>query len=64
MYKLKNLQIFEFINKNRLAKKIGAGASTMSLIFKGKGCDKKTAYAITKCLDGNKEIEDYFIREV
>lgn len=46
-----------------IAKTVGITEGYISQIFqKGKTCSKKTAYAITKAINSEAEIEEYFIR--
>lgn len=57
----KELSIY---NISKVAKTIGINAQTLSeMIRKDRTCMKLTAYCITKFLDSDKEIEDYFIRK-
>lgn len=66
MYRLndkakKLLSNFKF---KAIAEIIGINASTLSaMVKKNKTCMKLTAYCLTKLLDANAEIDDYFIRE-
>lgn len=47
-----------------IAKTVGINASTLSaMVKKNKPCMKLTAYCLTKLLNADAEIEDYFIRE-
>lgn len=47
-----------------LCETVGITQPTMSNIINGKvACRKVVAYCITKYLDENAEIEDYFIKE-
>lgn len=51
------------INQTKASKIIGLTQPCLSNILNGKvACRKVVAYCITKYLDENKEIEDYFIR--
>lgn len=52
-----------FINK-KIAEQIGVHVNTISSIkrFK-KPCNKQTAYCITKFINNEAEIEDYFTRK-
>lgn len=46
-----------------IANVVGITEGYLSQIFqKGKTCSKKTAYAITKAINSDAEIENYFIR--
>lgn len=52
------------INKTVASEIIGISRSHLTQIINGKlMCTKVTAYCITKYLDENAEIEDYFIRK-
>lgn len=45
-----------------IANIVGISEGYLSQIFqRGKNCSKKTAYAITKALNSDAEIENYFI---
>lgn len=47
-----------------IAKTIGINSDTLSkMVKKDKPCMKLTAYCLTKLLNENAEIEDYFIRK-
>ena len=47
-----------------IAKTIGINPDTLSkMVKKDKPCMKLTAYCLTKLLNENAEIEDYFIRK-
>ena len=53
----------KFDNVGKAAKVIGVDISTLSRILHGKQkCSKIMAYCITKYLDQNAEINDYFTR--
>ena len=59
MYLFKNTDIK--INKTKASKIIGCDRSYLSLILNRKrSCTKRLAYFITKYLDAEKEILDYF----
>lgn len=61
MYIIKEDANIDVINQSKLAEKVGIAQATMNRIFKGKqSCSKMTAYAITKLINENAEIEDYF----
>ena len=66
MYKFKIEKKNELTNKYKLsdvADMIGLNLSTISRIINGKqACKKVVALCITKLLDQNKEINEYFIR--
>ena len=62
MYKFRQDVIYN-INQTKASKIIGLTQPCLSNILNGKvACRKVVAYCITKYLDENKEIEDYFIR--
>lgn len=51
------------VNKSKAGREIGLSQVSMSNILLGKRpCPKTTAYCITKYLDPNSEIEDWFIK--
>ena len=63
MYKFK-AEIPIKINKTSACEIIGLSRSVLSNILNGKvNCRKVTAFSITKYLDNNAEIEDYFIKQ-
>lgn len=52
------------INKSLAGRIIGLSQPSISKILNGKvACRKVVAYCITKYLDKNAEIEDYFVRK-
>ena len=52
------------INQSKACKIIGIAQPTLSNILNRKvSCRKVVAYCITKYLDDNAEIEDYFIKK-
>lgn len=65
MYKFKKERIEEVKNKYKLdylADKIGITRVNLSYIINGKSTTKKTtAYCITKAINPNAEINDYFL---
>ena len=62
MWWIKSLDTGKPYNKTQMAKIIGTHPDTLRKIFNGKkGCTRLVAYSITKFLDNNKELEDYFI---
>lgn len=62
MYKFRQDVTYN-INQTKASKIIGLTQPCLSNILNGKvACRKVVAYCITKYLDENKEIEDYFIR--
>lgn len=61
MYELKDIEKVAIINQTELAKKVGINQATLNRIFnKKQKCSKVMAYAISKCISENDEIEDYF----
>jgi plasmid maintenance system antidote protein VapI len=61
MYLLK--KSIEIKNIGKTAEKIGINISTLSrILHKKQKCSKIMAYCITKYLDQNAEINDYFTR--
>ena len=61
MYKFKNKEYAQSYNKEQMAKIIGLNPDTLRRVINGKQeCSKLVAYCITKFLDYNAEIEDYF----
>lgn len=62
MYILKNEIKIE--NETKASKIIGIDIATLSrILHKKQKCSKILAYCITKYMDHNAEITDYFIRE-
>jgi len=63
MYKFKNKEDAQSYNKEQMAKIIGLNPDTLRRVINGKQeCSKLVAYCITKFLDYNSEIENYFIK--
>lgn len=61
MYQFKDIKVK--INQTIASEVIGITQPNLSKILNGKvACRKVTAYCITKYIDENAEIEDYFIR--
>lgn len=61
MYLIKQQEKLNIINQSELARIVGINISTMSRIFnKKQNCSKVIAYAITKAINQNAEIEDFF----
>jgi len=61
MYRIKEIDLLEDYNKVKVAEKIGLHPDTLRKILNGKQeCSKLVAYCITKYIDSNAEIEDYF----
>lgn len=65
MYKLKEetAEMFKVYKLNAVAERVGMNYRTLSeMINKDRSCIKITAYALTKFLDSEKEIDDLFDR--
>lgn len=65
MYKLKEetIEMLKLFKMNAVAERVGMNYRTLSeMINKDRPCIKITAYALTKFLDSEKEIEDLFDR--
>jgi DNA-binding XRE family transcriptional regulator len=63
MYKFKDKTIASMYNKEQMAKVIGLNADTLRRVINGKQeCSKLVAYCITKFLNSEFEIEEYFER--
>lgn len=65
MYKLKEETkvLLGFYKRNAVAKTVGMNYMTLGEMIKNnRPCIKITAYALTKFLDSEKEIEDFFYR--
>ena len=61
MYRFRN-DIEVRVNKSKASEEIGIDRSYMSMILnKRRNCSKLVAYCITKYLDQDAEIKDYFI---
>ena len=64
MYKFKDKTIASMYNKEQMAKVIGLNADTIRRVINGKQeCSKLVAYSITKFLNNESEIEEYFTKE-
>lgn len=64
MYKIREVGLLEEYNKVKVANQIGLHPDTLRKVLNGKiVCSKLAAYCITKFIDSNAEIEDYFKRE-
>lgn len=64
MWRFKDSTVFKKYNKTQSAKIVGLNPATMIRIINGsQSCSKLVAYCITKFIDADAEIEDYFIRE-
>lgn len=65
MYEFKNKEIAKKYNKVQMAKIIGLNPDTLRRIINGKQkCSKLVAYCVTKFLDSEAEIENYFKKEM
>jgi len=63
MYKIKEIGLLEEYNKVKVAEKIGLHPDTLRKILNGKQeCSKLVSYCITKYIDSDAEIENYFIK--
>ena len=63
MYTFKDKQQAKEYNKTKMAEIVGLNADTLRRIINGKQeCSKLVAYCITKFLNEDAEIEDYFER--
>lgn len=64
MFVFKDKEVFKKYNKTQSAKIIGLDPATLSRVINGKQeCSKLVAYCITKFLDCNAEIENYFYKK-
>lgn len=64
MWKFKDKDLAKNYNKTQVAKIIGLNADTLRRVINGKQvCSKLVAYCITKFLNNEAEIEDYFIKK-
>ncbi len=63
MYKVKEIGLLDEYNKVKVANQIGLHPDTLRKVLNGKvKCSKLVAYCITKFIDSNAEIDDYFER--
>ena len=63
MWKFKNKEYAKQYKKEKMAEIIGLNPDTVRRIINGKQeCSKLVAYSITKFLNNNLEIDDFFIR--
>lgn len=61
MWKFKDKEKAKMFNKTQMAKVVGLNADTLRRVINGKQeCSKLVAYCITKFLNSEAEIEDYF----
>ena len=64
MWTFKDKEVAKTYNKEQMAKVIGLNSDTLRRVINGKQeCSKLVAYCITKFLNYEAEIEDYFIRK-
>lgn len=64
MYTFKNKETTKTFNKTQMAKIVGLNPDTLRRIINGKQeCSKLVAYCITKFLNNEAEIDEYFIRK-
>lgn len=64
MYTFKDKNVAKMFNKTQMAKVIGLNPDTLRRVINGKQeCSKLVAYCITKFLNYETEIEDYFIKK-
>lgn len=64
MYTFKDKEQAKEYNKTKMAEIVGLNADTLRRIINGKQeCSKLVAYCITKFLNEDAEIEEYFIRK-
>lgn len=64
MYTFRDKNVAKMFNKTQMAKVIGLNPDTLRRVINGKQeCSKLVAYCITKFLDDEAEIEDYFIKK-
>ena len=64
MWTFKDKEVAKAYNKEQMAKVIGLNPDTLRRVINGKQeCSKLVAYCITKFLNYEAEIEDYFIKK-
>lgn len=64
MYTFKDKETAKMFNKTQMAKVIGLNPDTLRRVINGKQeCSKLVAYCITKFLNDEAKIEDYFIKK-
>ena len=64
MYTFKDKEQAKEYNKTKMAEIVGLNADTLRRIINGKQeCSKLVAYCITKFLNEDAKIEEYFIRK-
>ena len=63
MYRIREIGLLEDYNKVQVANKIGLHPDTLRKVLNGKQeCSKLVAYCITKFINSNAEVEDYFVK--
>ena len=63
MWTFKDKEVAKTYNKEQMAKVIGLNPDTLRRVINGKQeCSKLVAYCITKFLNYEAEIEDYFVK--
>ena len=64
MWTFKDKEMAREYNKTQMAKVIGLNADTLRRVINGKQeCSKLVAYCITKFLNSEAEIENYFYKK-
>ena len=64
MYIFKDKNVAKMFNKTQMAKVIGLNPDTLRRVINGKQeCSKLVAYCITKFLNYEAKIEDYFVKK-
>ena len=64
MWTFKDKEVAKTYNKEQMAKVIGLNPDTLRRVINGKQeCSKLVAYCVTKFLNYESEIEDYFIKK-
>ena len=64
MWTFKDKEVAKTYNKVQMAKVVGLNPDTLRRVINGKQeCSKLVAYCITKFLNSEAEIEEYFIRK-
>ena len=64
MWIFKDKEIAKAYNKTQMAKVVGLNADTLRRVINGKQeCSKLVAYCITKFLNSDAEVENYFIKK-
>lgn len=64
MWTFKDKEVAKTYNKEQMANVIGLSPDTVRRVINGKQeCSKLVAYCITKFLNSEAEIEEYFIRK-